>query len=105
MVVTATDQADDYGSVGLDQTGRITHFQEKPAGTQFGLINAGIYLLQKHVFQTLPADKRSSLERDIFPALARRCCYAYVNDAPVFDIGTPERLARAEAYFAATHAT
>lgn len=100
MVVTATDQADGYGSVGIDQTGRIAHFQEKAAGMRFGLISAGIYLLQKDIFHCIPPGKRCSLEEDVFPGLVGRCCYAYVNRAPVFDIGTPERLALAERYFA-----
>ena len=99
MVVTETDQPEDYGSVGIDQTGRVTYFQEK-TGTQLGLMNAGIYLLQKHVFQYIPEGASCSLERDVFPRLVGRCFYAFVNDAPVFDIGTPERLARAEDYFA-----
>jgi NDP-sugar pyrophosphorylase family protein len=100
MVVTATDQPQEYGSVGIDQTGRITHFQEKTRGMQSGLVNAGIYLLQKHIFHCIPPDTRCSLELDVFPKLVESCCYAYVNTAPVYDIGTPERLAQAQAYFA-----
>jgi NDP-sugar pyrophosphorylase family protein len=99
MVVTTSDQSEDYGSVGIDQTGRITSFQEKTAGTQFGMVSAGIYLLQRHIFQCIPPGTTCSLELDVFPRLMGRCCYAYVNAAPVFDIGTPERLAQAENYF------
>jgi len=105
MVVTATDQPEDYGSVAIDQTGRISSFREKNSGTQFGLVSAGIYLLQRHILQYIPPGTACSLELDVFPRLMGRCCYAYVNTAPVFDIGTPERLARAEHYFATANVT
>src|SRR6266481_2464791 len=38
-----------YGSVALDQDGRVTQFVEKGVAAGPGLINAGVYLLRKQI--------------------------------------------------------
>lgn len=62
-----------FGVVQLDGEGRITRFVEKPSAreTPGRLVNAGIYLIEPEVLQMIPANRKVSLEREIFPLLVR----------------------------------
>ncbi|MEM0201265.1 MAG: sugar phosphate nucleotidyltransferase [Candidatus Micrarchaeaceae archaeon] len=57
------DDISNSGSVKLDND-LITDFIEKPNTKISGLINAGIYLLDKKILQKLPSDEKFSFERD-----------------------------------------
>ena len=61
-----------FGIVGLDEDNRVTEFKEKPKPEEVfsNLINAGSYILEDEVFDHMP-EGRHSLERDVFPKLAR----------------------------------
>jgi len=87
----------DYGNIQTGRGGRITAFTEKSAGGR-GLVNGGIYLLQKQVWRMIPGGGALSLEKETFPRLAEDGrCYAYRAAGYFLDIGTPERLDRARA--------
>ena len=58
---------DRYGEVTCDPQGRITAFREKQPCAS-GLINGGVYLLQRGALADLP--QKFSLERDFFEPLA-----------------------------------
>jgi len=58
-----------FGSVSLDSEGNITSFKEKCPGKVPGLINAGIYLLERSLLEQLPPGKNISIENDVFPGL------------------------------------
>lgn len=80
-----------FGAVKLNG-GLIGGFAEKGRGGP-GLINAGVYLLEKNVIGRIPAPP-SSLERDLFPALAAEGALAgSVSDGFFLDMGTPESYA------------
>src|SRR5207253_5010793 len=64
LVLQAVADVTRYGSVALDQDGRVTHFVEKGATVGPGLINAGVYLLRKQIVADLPAGTAISLEGD-----------------------------------------
>ena len=91
MVVTATDQSQEYGSVGMDQTGRITHFQEKTQGLQSGLVNAGIYLLQQHIFHQIPPGTRCSPPPPSYSPSGARAERSGLRDTGVGRHGGPPR--------------
>ena len=59
-----------FGIVGLDDSGKITKFKEKPKPDQVfsNLINAGSYIFEEDIFDFMPQG-RHSLERDVFPQL------------------------------------
>lgn len=60
-----------YGVVELASENLIKRFVEKPSdNAPSNLINAGIYVLEPDIFEYIPAGKRCSLEREIFPKLA-----------------------------------
>jgi D-glycero-alpha-D-manno-heptose 1-phosphate guanylyltransferase len=94
-----------YGAVETSLDDRVLSFAEKSeASTQAGWINAGVYLFERPAFDLIPADRPASLERELFPGLIGRGLFAARFDARFIDIGTPESLAAAPAFFA-EHAT
>ena len=100
MVLARSKDTRDYGRIEIGEAGRITLFSEKSQGTRQGLVNAGIYLFEKSILQQIPANRKVSLEHEIFPEMVSERCFGYVGLSPVLDIGTPERYRRASAYFA-----
>jgi len=63
-----------FGMVQLDSKGRIKRFIEKPELSEAStrLVNAGIYIIEPKVIDMISAKRQVSLEREIFPILARR---------------------------------
>lgn len=95
MVLARTKKVQDFGSVMLDNSQRITSFKEKVTCTNECLVNAGIYLMQKEVFSYMPDEKYFSLEYDLFPRLIDDKCYGFITESELIDIGTPERYEKA----------
>jgi NDP-sugar pyrophosphorylase family protein len=91
LAVAHSEGRADGGSVEFGPDGRISSFNEK-AAAGIARINAGVYALGPRAFAAIPAGRPCSLEREIFPALIASGLYAYPTDAPLYDIGTPERL-------------
>ncbi len=94
VALREVDDAARYGRVSVEQN-RITAFAEK-SGEGRGLINGGVYCLQRRSLARLPAGP-SSLERDFFPLLAAEgSLYGQVFAGYFIDIGLPETLGRAQ---------
>ena len=89
-----------YGVIIDDKnSNQILKFLEKseyqaPEGKQVPMpINAGVYILEPSIFSYIEPNKRISIERDIFPNLAKeRKLYHYPIDGVWKDIGKPEEL-------------
>jgi mannose-1-phosphate guanylyltransferase len=82
-----------YGVAELENGNCIKNFIEKPAKDQAptNLINAGIYVLSPKVFDCIPKGKQCSMEREVFPALAREHkLFGHMIDGLWMDIGKPE---------------
>ena len=81
-----------YGVAELDAGGRILRFLEKPKGKiAHNTINAGIYILEPAVLDTMPANTNRSFEYDVFPKLLASDApfYGYVLEKEYWrDIGT-----------------
>ncbi len=85
---------DRYGTVQAEG-GRITGFREKQREAR-GLINGGIYLLNRSRIAALPMPETFSIERDFFERYAARIRMgAFVRDGYFIDIGVPEDYERA----------
>lgn len=97
IVVTRMEQAGDYGTIMVNETGRIEGYEEKTGKGTY--VNAGIYCMGKEVLSIIPADRACSLERDVFPALVHRLFYAFVASSGFMDIGTPDRYREAKRRF------
>jgi NDP-sugar pyrophosphorylase family protein len=82
----------EYGSVKLDEEQRITGFDEKVISQGGGLVNAGIYAFNKAMLDLIPAGRKFSLERELFPNILDKGIFGYVTEKRLVDIGTPERL-------------
>src|SRR4030042_2491599 len=65
-----------YGRVQVREDGLILGFEEKGGASGPGWINAGIYLLRKHVLAAIPLGRPYSLESELFPPLAGKNLYA-----------------------------
>lgn len=93
MAVVPSNGRTDAGSVTMDEHGRIRSFQENEPGC---FLNAGIYAIQTHAIPLFPDSVPCSLERDCFPRLVDGRLYGYACEVPLYDIGTPARLAAFE---------
>jgi NDP-sugar pyrophosphorylase family protein len=89
-----------YASVMIGEDSAVRAFQEKSPEKGAGLINAGIYLLEREVAESIPDGRAVSLETELFPQLIGRGLYAVVAESPFLDIGTPEAYAIADEFFA-----
>ncbi len=89
---------DDYGFLNL-KNNKILEFQEKPSRPTIGYINAGFYILSPDIFNNV--NKKSfSIEKDIFPKLAKKGdLAAFVFEGYWTDAGTEERLKEAQERF------
>lgn len=93
-IVTAYEKHENgYGNIILSNDGRIINFNEKVR-----LINTGIYLTTKKIFQYMP-EGNFSLENDFIPTILGFNCYGYITYNHLIDIGTPERYKTAIEYF------
>ena len=92
MALTRDPSRKDGGSVVIAADGRVTAFVEKGSAGANAYINAGVYVLRRSVLEKIPAGRMVSLEAEIFPALLAAGLYGLPVNAPLHDIGTPERL-------------
>jgi mannose-1-phosphate guanylyltransferase len=90
MLVTRVDEPSKYGVVVTGPSGQVQHFVEKPATFVSSFINAGIYLFSPSVLARIEP-KPMSLERDVFPALAKEgLLFAMPIRGFWMDIGQPK---------------
>jgi mannose-1-phosphate guanylyltransferase len=92
IALTPVDDPSRFGVVPTDDDGRVQAFIEKPPAGEAptNLINAGIYVLEPGVLESIP-EGRVSIERQTFPQLvAAGRLFALASDAPWVDVGTPE---------------
>lgn len=102
LLLTKVTDTRRYGRVEMDEEGRITYFEEKCKGRQSnqGWINAGVYIMKKHLLESIPFGKHFSLERQFLPYLVGKGLFGFKTGGAFIDIGTPESYARAERFFA-----
>jgi D-glycero-alpha-D-manno-heptose 1-phosphate guanylyltransferase len=86
---------DRYGTVELFNN-RIINFHEKQPAKQ-GLINAGVYLINKKSIQKYPQKEKFSFEKDIVEKYVNRLTLiGFVDTGYFIDIGIPEDYERAQ---------
>ena len=68
------DDPTEYGIIGLDDTGRITRFKEKPKREEAfsNLINSGVYIVRKEVLGFIPEGKQYDISKELFPLLLEK---------------------------------
>lgn len=86
-----------YGTVELSDNGVVTSFKEK-APTLEGLINGGVYVLNKSLFDRVEK-QRFSFETEVLEKTDIFRLQGYISDAYFIDIGTPEDYQKANLDF------
>jgi len=89
-----------YGLVELGEAGRVVRFIEKPDPAQVTVntINAGVYVLERHLLGRIPEDTVVSIEREFFPGLLADGIpfYGWVGRHYWLDIGSPAKYRQAQ---------
>jgi D-glycero-alpha-D-manno-heptose 1-phosphate guanylyltransferase len=89
-----------YGSVEVDSGGRIRGFTEKGSKSGAGLINGGVYLIEKDFFARNNFPEKFSMEQDAFEQYYQKeALYGFTYDAYFLDIGIPEDYQKAQDEF------
>ena len=85
--------AGEKGAVVIGPEGQIVRFVEKGPGGP-GLINAGVYAIERAAVVDIPGGRAVSLEREVFPLWMSRAdgrgLQGVISDAYFVDIGLPE---------------
>jgi len=103
IALTPVEDPSAFGLVRLHPDTSVEAFVEKPSPDQLRpgepfRINAGTYLLEPGILARIPAGRACSIEREVFPEVAREgALYGFASDAYWRDIGTPA------SYLAAHH--
>jgi len=86
---------DRYGTVDLKDS-RVTGFREK-AKVQEGLINGGVYLMNRSAIQRFAVPEKFSLETDFLETKVSDITIAgFIQDSYFIDIGVPDDYTRAQ---------
>lgn len=85
-----------FGKVELGNDYRIRSFFEKGTAGP-GLVNAGIYLINRRLFNSFDVPEQCSFEKDFLQKyVGEALFYGYRHRGLFIDIGTPEDLQRAQ---------
>lgn len=85
-----------YGRVTLDEDGVVAGFNTNTDSSAPGLINSGLYIIQRSLLGLIPADRPVSFERDVVTSLIGHGVRGAVFDGYFVDIGVPEDYTRAQ---------
>jgi mannose-1-phosphate guanylyltransferase len=88
-----------FGCVPTDSDGRVTAFLEKTQDPPTDQINAGCYVFNRSVIESIPEGRPVSVEREVFPGLLAegRHVHGHVDSGYWRDMGTPEDFVRGSA--------
>jgi mannose-1-phosphate guanylyltransferase len=92
IYLTPVEDPRRYGLVRLRPNDSVSEFLEKPGEFDGpALINAGVYVLEPSVLAMIPSGQMFSIERGVFPELARAgTLFGHATADYWRDIGTPE---------------
>lgn len=89
-------QFERYGSVNVDDSGCILSFEEKKLKSE-GLINGGIYVINRKHFLEKSLPEKFSFEKDYLETfVSEKQFYGQRNDSYFIDIGIPEDYNKAQ---------
>jgi len=95
--LTRVRDATRFGTVTLDNDGRVSEFREKTVGPGTQLVSAGAYVIGSEVIMQIEPDRPVSLEHEVLPGLVGRGLFGVVGDTAFVDIGTTKSLMSAGA--------
>ncbi|HWY37446.1 MAG TPA: nucleotidyltransferase family protein [Bacteroidia bacterium] len=87
-----------YGTIKPGSMNAIKAFREKTGIEREGIINAGVYLLNREIFlQKTPPEKNFSIEKDFFETrLNELNIFGFIHNGYFIDIGIPEDFTKAQ---------
>ena len=92
LALYPVEDTSSYGVVPTAEDGQVTEFIEKGGGeAPTNRINAGAYVIERDVIESIPSGRAVSFEREVFPTLVGNGLYGYDAAGYWIDIGTPER--------------
>lgn len=98
LALRQVDDAARYGTIITDPNQRIISFREKNRDALPGLINGGVYILNKDLYlNTTPAETSFSIEKDFFETqLSQLTIKGFEFNGYFIDIGIPEDYTKAQ---------
>jgi NDP-sugar pyrophosphorylase family protein len=103
VVVSYVEDVSEYGRVEMTEDERVRRFQEKGEIGGPGYVNAGVYLIERRLFEMAASSGFLSLERDLLPEWVERGrMFGFPHDGSFLDIGTEDTYAVAKQRFAVT---
>ena len=99
LYLTEVLDARAYGCVEIENNNRVKSFLEKMDNPISNLINAGCYIFNPAIINTIPKDQVVSVERETFPNLiaSNAKIFGFIDNSYWLDIGTPAALVKASA--------
>ena len=89
LALVNMDDTGRYGMIEIDANGRVLAFKEKQVNGP-GLVNSGVYLLNRNALEYFPSSGVVSLENDVLPYLVGKNMFALPSSVFFIDIGIPE---------------
>ncbi len=97
VVLREVENVERYGSVEIDEYKRIIGFNEKGEKSGKGLINGGVYLINKKFFNSHSFPKQFSLEKDCLEKMVdSHPFYGVICKQYFLDIGIPDDYLKAQ---------
>ncbi|MEY3889960.1 MAG: hypothetical protein RLY62_142 [Actinomycetota bacterium] len=99
LYLTEVLDARAYGCVEIENNNRVKSFLEKMDNPISNLINAGCYIFNPAIINTIPKGQVVSVERETFPNLiaSNAKIFGFIDNSYWLDIGTPAALVKASA--------
>lgn len=98
LALRKVNNAARYGTIEKDKNSKIISFIEKSGLEKEGIINGGVYILDKKIYSNLtPANKNFSIEKDFFEKQLQNIqIKGFEFEGYFIDIGIPEDYAKAQ---------
>ena len=100
LLCTVVQDISRYGTIEIDDRGRVIDFREKTGIRAPGTISAGIYAMSGSLIDQVKELGRGSLEHDVFQKMPPGSLNTFCGAFEFLDIGTPEDYDKAEDVFA-----
>ena len=99
LALAKKSSSDAFGLVEVGANGEVRRFSEKESTGKSEWVNAGVYVFEQPVVESIPGFGAISLEREILPKWVGQGLYGFPQKGELFDIGTPSSLDEAQNYF------
>lgn len=98
LALRKVDNAARYGTIKLGRLNRISAFKEKDNAEKEGLINGGVYILNREVYlNKTDADSTFSIEKDFYEKKINELnIFGFEYNGYFIDIGIPEDYKKAQ---------